>query len=63
MLFTEPRVAAAQQRLGFFADFKHQQRADLGYGGQEPLLLNVIKRPPERRPPTTIPNPQTPPTR
>ena len=63
MLFTEPRVAARKLRLGYFVDFEHQQRADLGYGGQAPWLVALAKRPPQRRPPTTIPTPPTPPSR
>jgi len=63
MLFTEPRVVAKKHRLGLFADFVHQQRADLAYGGQAPLLSALARRPPEQRPASTIPTPPTPPSR
>ncbi|MBN2359961.1 MAG: hypothetical protein JXR83_10955 [Deltaproteobacteria bacterium] len=63
MLFTEPPVIAKKNRLGFFVDFAQQQRTDLDYGGQAPLLRVIAKKPPEHRPPATVPAPPTPPTR
>lgn len=63
MLFTEPRVVAKKQRLGLFVDFGQQQQADLNYGGQAPLLRALARKPPERRPDSTIPTPPSPPSR
>jgi len=63
MLYTEPEVQAGKHKLGRFRDYPHQEHADLEYGGQGDRLRALKRKPPETRPPSTIPAPPTPPTR
>ena len=63
MLYTEPRVIAHPQKLGFFDDYNQQEFADLRYGGQQSGLKKGMTRAPEDKNPDTIPAPQSPPGR
>lgn len=60
MLYTEPRVIANPQKLGFFDDYDQQELADLQYSGQQPQLQAGLSKLAERKTADTIPAPETP---